>query len=118
MTTPGKLCPELAIVRGDTEIINFTVGTDTNTPNNITGFTFAMQLRTTPDAVSPAATLTCVVTDGVNGKVTCTLAAADSATLTGNASYYYDLQQTDLSGNKTTLISGITQPIIPDVTRP
>lgn len=119
MAKPGKLCPELSIVRGDTVIIPFTLTSDGTTPvGDITGYTYAMQLRTTPDAVSAAATFTCTVTDAANAVVTCTLSAANSATLTADAQYYYDLQQTDPASNKTTLVSGLTQPIIADVTRP
>lgn len=116
MPTPGKLCPELSIVRGDTTILTFTI-TDGTNPINITGFTFAMQLRTTPDAVTSIA-FTCAVTDGPNGIMTATLSSTNSANLVSDTSYYYDVQMTDLSSNKTTIISGITQPIIADVTRP
>lgn len=119
MPTPGKLDPELSLVQGDTTTLVFNLTTDGNTPiGNITGYTYAMQLRTTPGAASAAATLTCTVTDAANSQVTCVLAAADAAALTANTSYYYDLQQTDTSSKKTTLISGITQPLIAEVTRP
>jgi hypothetical protein len=116
MPTPGKLCPELSLVRGDTTILTFTL-TDGTNPINITGYSFAMQLRTSPDAAGSVA-FTCAITSGVNGIFTATLAAADAATLTSNTSYYYDVQMTDTASNKTTIISGITQPIIADVTRP
>lgn len=116
MPIPGKLDPELSIVRGDTTILPFTL-TDGTNPINITGYTFAMQLRTSPDAAS-AVTLTCAVTSGVNGQFTATLSSTDAATLTSGTQYYYDVQMTDTSSNKTTIISGITQPVIADVTRP
>ena len=116
MPTPGKLCPELSIVRGDTTILTFTL-TDGTNPINITGYSFAMQLRTSPDAASSVA-FTCAVTSGVNGIFTATLSSTDAATLTADTAYYYDVQMTDTSSNKTTIISGITQPVIADVTRP
>lgn len=116
MAVPGKLCPELSIVRGDTTILTFTI-TDGTNPINLTGYTFAMQLRTTPDAVGSVA-FTCTVTDAANGVMTATLSSTNSATLTADESYYYDVQMTDPSSNKTTIVSGITQPIIADVTRP
>ena len=119
MAKPGKLCPELSVVRGDTLILPFTLTSDGTTPiGNITGYTYAMQFRAAPDDVSPAATLTCTVTDAANAVVTCTLSAANSALLTAGTQYYYDLQQTDPSSNKTTLVSGLTDPVIADVTRP
>lgn len=119
MPTPGKLNPELTIVRGDTTSLIFNLTSDGETPIGvITGYSYAMQLRTTPDAASPAATLTCTVTSAVNAQVTCVLSASDAAGLTAGTQYYYDLQQTDPSSNKTTLVSGITQPVIADVTRP
>jgi hypothetical protein len=119
MPTPGKLDPELSLVQGDTTTLVFNLTSDGVTPvGNISGYTYAMQLRTTPGAVSAAATLTCSVTDATNAQVTCVLSASDAAALTANTSYYYDLQQTDTSSKKTTLISGITQPLIAEVTRP
>ena len=118
MPTPGKLNPELTIVRGDTTSLIFSLTSDGSTPIGvITGYTYAMQLRTTPDAASSVA-LTCSVTDAVNAQVTCVLSSTNAATLTPGTQYYYDLQQTDPSGNKTTLVSGLTQPVIADVTRP
>ena len=116
MPTPGKLCPELSLVRGDTTILTFTL-TDGTNPINITGYSFAMQLRTTPAATSYVS-FTCAVTSGVNGTFTATLSSTDAATLTADTAYYYDVQMTDTSSNKTTIISGITQPVIADVTRP
>lgn len=115
MPTPGKLCPELSIVRGDTTILTFTI-TDGTSPINITGYSFLMMLRLTPDAVS-AVSFTCVVTSGVDGIMTATLSSTDSTGLTKDVSYYYDVQMTDTASNKTTIISGITQPIIADVSR-
>lgn len=116
MPTPGKLNPELSLVRGDTTILTFSLSDGTN-PINITGYTFAMQLRTSPDAVSSIA-FTCAVTSGVNGTFTATLSSTDAANLVSDTSYYYDVQMTDTSSVKTTIISGITQPVIADVTRP
>lgn len=115
MPTPGKLCPELSIVRGDTTILTFTI-TDGTSPINITGYSFLFMLRTAPDAAS-AVSFTCVVTNGTAGIMTATLSASDAATLTKDTAYYYDVQMTDTSSNKTTIISGITQPIIADVSR-
>ncbi len=118
MPTPGKLNPELTIVRGDTTSLIFNLTSDGETPiGNITGYSYAMQLRTTPDAAG-ATTLTCTITDATNAQVTCVLSAADAALLTAGTQYYYDLQQTDTSSVKTTLVSGITQPVQADVTRP
>ena len=115
MPTPGKLCPELSLVRGDTTILPFTIS-DGTTPINITGYTFKFMLRTAPDAAT-AISFTCVVTSGTAGIMTATLSAADSANLVKDTAYYYDVQMTDTSGNVTTFISGITQPIIADVSR-
>lgn len=116
MAKPGKLCPELSLVRGDTQNFPFTI-TDGTNPINIAGYTFAMQLRVTPDA-STSIAFTCSITDAAAGKMTCTLSSTDAVNLVADTSYYYDVQMIDTSSNKTTIISGITQPIIADVTRP
>jgi len=116
MPTPGKLCPELSLVRGDTAILTFTI-TDGTSPINITGYTFRLMLRTAPDAAS-AISFTCVVTNGPSGIMTATLSSANSANLVKDTAYYYDVEITDGSSNVTTIISGITQPVIADVSRP
>ena len=115
MPTPGKLCPELSLVRGDTTILTFTL-TDGTTPINITGYSFLFMLRTAPDAAT-AISFSCAVTSGTNGIMTATLSSANSTNLVKDTAYYYDVQMTDTASNITTIISGITQPIIADVSR-
>jgi hypothetical protein len=115
MPTPGKLCPELSLVRGDTTILTFTI-TDGTSPINITGYTFRFMLRTAPDAVS-AISFSCVVTNGSSGIMTATLSAGNATNLVKDTAYYYDVEMTDTYYNVTTIISGITQPIIADVSR-
>lgn len=115
MPTPGKLCPELSLVRGDTAILTFTI-TDGTSPINITGYTFLFMLRTAPDAAT-AISFTCVVTNGPAGIMTATLTSTDAINLVKDTAYYYDVQMLDTASTKTTIISGITQPIIADVSR-
>lgn len=94
----------LSVVRGDTLTIVVVMTTDGVTPINITGRTYAMQLRTAPEATAVAATFTCTLTDPTNGEVTCVLPAATSAGLTPT-SYSYDLQET-ASGVVSTIVVG------------
>ena len=49
--------------------------------------------------------------------MTATLAAVDAATLIKDTAYYYDVQMVDTASTKTTILSGITQPVIADVSR-
>lgn len=104
----------LTVTRGDTETVVVSLTDDTDNPINITGRTYAAQFRTSPDATNISATLTCTVTDGANGEVTCVLSAADSAELSPGL-YYWDLQE-NASGTISTLISDIVT-VNPDVTR-
>lgn len=112
MAAPSTL--DLTITRGDTETIVVTLTTDDVTPINITGRTYAAQLRTTPNISVVSASFTCTVTDGANGVVTCVLSSTSSALLSPGY-YYWDLQET-ASGVVSTLLSG-TVTVLADVTR-
>lgn len=113
MSAPAPV--DLTITRGDTETIVITcTSDDSGTPINIVGRTYTSQFRTSQDAVGVAATLTCTVTDGANGKVTCVLPSSQSEDLAPGL-YYWDLQE-NASGTISTLVSG-TVTVNADVTR-
>lgn len=106
---------DLTITRGDTEtlVINLT-SDDDGTPINITGRTYRAQIRQSQDSTTIKASFTCVLSNAASGQVTCTLAAADSATLpVGKA--YWDLEE-NASGVITTILSGNVT-VTADVTR-
>lgn len=105
---------DLTITRGDTESIVVTLTSDGSTPINITGRAYTSQFRTTQDATTISATLTCSVTNGAGGEVTCTLSAASSADLSPGY-YYWDLQENN-GGTISTLLAG-TVTVLADVTR-
>jgi hypothetical protein len=112
MAAPGV--QNLTFVRGDTETVQVTMTSDGTTPINITGRTYAAQLRSTPDISAIAATATCTITDGSNGVMAATFAATDTADLDpGN--YYWDLQETNGSVITTVLAGTVT--VLADVTR-
>lgn len=104
----------LTVVRGDTLTIVVVMTTDGVTPLNITGRTYAMQLRTAPEATAVAATFACTVTSGASGEVTCVLSSTASAALTPT-SYSYDLQET-ASGVVSTILVGSIK-VTADTTR-
>ncbi len=88
--------------------------TDGSTPVNITGRTYAAQLRTNPDISTVSATATCTVTDGANGVMTVVFSATSTALLSpGN--YYWDLQETN--GTVVTTVLAGTVVVLADVTR-
>lgn len=106
---------DLIITRGDTEVIVATLTSDDNgTPINITGRTYRAQIRSTQDSTTIKASFTCTVPTGTDGKVTCTLSAADCATLTAGR-YYWDLEET-ASGVVSTILAGDVT-VLADVTR-
>lgn len=112
MAAPAQ--QDLTITRGDTETIVVNLTTDGSTPINVTGRTYSSQFRSSQDSSIIAAALTCTVTNGANGEVTCVLAAADSAELDPGF-YYWDLQE-NASGTISTLLAG-TVTVLADVTR-
>lgn len=106
---------DLTITRGDTETLVVTITSDDNgTPINITGRTYRAQIRSSQDATTVKASFTCVVTNGAAGQVTCTLSAADSATLPVGIAFW-DLEE-NASGVISTILSG-TVTVLADVTR-
>jgi len=105
---------DLTITRGDTEIVVVSMADELSVPIDIVGRTYTAQLRTTPSIAIVSASFTCAVTDGLNGEVTCTLAAADSALLSPGY-FYWDLQE-NASGVISTILSGNVT-VLADVTR-
>lgn len=105
---------DIKIMRGDTEVFNITLSDSTGTPINLTGDTFASQIRYTRDATTVAASFTCVITDAPNGVVQLTLGSTASAALDDGVAYW-DLQRTSGSVVSTVLSGKCT--VLADVTR-
>jgi hypothetical protein len=112
MSGPAK--ENLQVVRGDTLTVISTMTTDGSTPIDITGRTYAMQIRTSPDATAVSASFTINVADPTNGVVTATLPATATAALTPQ-NYTYDLEET-ANGVVSTILSGVVK-VIADTTR-
>jgi hypothetical protein len=112
MSGPAK--ENLQVVRGDTLTVVSTMTTDGSTPIDITGRTYAMQIRTSPDATAISASFTMNVSDPTNGVVTATLPATATAALTPQ-NYTYDLEET-FNGVVSTILSGVVK-VIADTTR-
>jgi hypothetical protein len=112
MAAPAK--QDLVITRGDTEIVDVTITTDGTTPVDITGRTYASQMRVTPDIAAISITGTCTIVNAANGQMRVTFAAADTADL--DPGYlYWDLQET-AGATVSTILSG-TVTVLADVTR-
>ena len=60
---------------------------------NLTGYTFASQIRTSGGTL--AATLTCTVVNAASGIFSISLSAATIAGLTVGTTYYWDLESTN-----------------------
>jgi hypothetical protein len=63
-----------------------------NATTDITGYTFAAQIRTASGALAVA--LTCAITDAANGKFTISLTPVQTATLSTSDFYRWDLEVT------------------------
>lgn len=112
MAAPGT--QNLTFVRGDTETVQVTMTSDGSTPVDITGRTYASQLRTSPDIAAIAATATCSITDAANGVMQVVYTATSTAALDPGY-YYWDLQETN-GTTVTTVLSGAVT-VLADVTR-
>jgi hypothetical protein len=104
----------IKITRGDTEVFVFTLQNADGTAMDLTGSSFASQIRYAYDSATVGASFVCTLTNAVGGVVTATLSAGDSALLT-TGSAFWDLQRT-VGGVVTTILSGKCS-ILPDVTR-
>lgn len=87
---------------------------DGTTPVDITGRTYASQLRTSPDITAISATATCSITNAANGVMQVVYSATSTAALDPGY-YYWDLQETNGS-TVTTVLSGVVT-VLADVTR-
>jgi len=105
---------DIKIMRGDTEVFNITISDSAGSPVNLTGSSFASQIRYTRDATSVAASFTCVITDAANGVVQLTLGSTASAALDDGVAYW-DLQRT-FGSTVSTILSGKCT-VLADVTR-
>jgi hypothetical protein len=112
MTTPANY--PLTIRIGDTETVNLTMQDSSGAAINITGRTYAAQVRVTPDASTVLATFACSIVNAATGKVAATLSATTTAGLTPGGAVW-DLQETN-GATVTTLLSGPVT-IVQDVTR-
>ena len=86
------------------------------TTPNITGRTYACQIRPTAISATIVATFTVTVTDGPGGEFTMTLANAVTALLSPMTATF-DIQETTAGGTVTTVVRGVVE-IVSDVTRP
>ena len=108
------------IDQGADWFINFTYKNPNGTPVNITGYTAALQIRTSPLAATAVLTLTSpssgITITGATGLIECHATAAQTALIT-NGKYAYDIEITAPStGVVTRLVQGTVQ-VSPQVTR-
>ena len=108
---PAEL--DLILRTGDTEQITLNLSNE-GTPVNITGRTYAAQIRPEPLSSTIIASFSCVITDAAGGVVVCTLTAAETATLAPTIGVW-DLQETNATVLPT-LVAG-TATIQSDITR-
>lgn len=104
----------LTIEQGSTFSRLITIQDETQTPVNITGNTFAGQIRKRHASDIIEATFTCIVTDGANGKLTVSLTDEQTATIP-SGELVYDIEW--YNGSATgRLIEGFVY-VSPEVTR-
>lgn len=101
------------IDQGADWFINFTYKNPNGTPVDITGYTAALQIRTSPLAKTAVLTLTSpsdgITITGASGLLECHATAAQTAAIT-NGRYAYDIEITaPISGVVTRLVQGTVQ---------
>lgn len=94
---------DITILRGDDQTVRFTVTTSTWAAQDVSAWSFAFTVKSSPDDAIGSALFQkttggggIALTTPLSGIVDVSIAAADTAAMAGN--YYYDLQGTDGSG--------------------
>ena len=103
--------------RGDSDPKGFIIQDSAGVAVNITGFSFKLTVnseKSPSDQVNEQFTITGVITDATNGKVSFAPTTTDTAITP--ATYFYDIEQTDQSGAISTLIVGKAL-IVQDITK-
>lgn len=114
MAAPGA--HNITFTQGDDVSETFTFRDSDGAAIDITGYTFAAQMRTYPSSDTVAATFNVAISGaGSGGTVTMTLARAVTAALTPGR-YRWDLEWTDTLDRKRTLLAG-TANVLEEVTR-
>lgn len=91
------------IYKGDTFSFNLSLDSGNNN-YNITGHTFSGQIKE-KGKTTKVAEFAFTITSGVGGNVTATLTATESAKLSGNKIYEYDIQMIN-NGIVSTILKG------------
>ena len=112
MTSPAVY--PLTVRIGDTETISLALQDSTGAPIDITGRTYAAQIRAFPSSSTIVAAFTCAIVNAAAGTVACTLSATTTTALTPQVGVF-DLQETN-GTVVTTLVAGQVS-IVQDVTR-
>lgn len=87
----------------------------TNTAINIVGYSVRSAMRRSYYSVNASANIVCSITDGANGSITMTLAAANTANINPNR-YLFDVESTTPGGVKSRVLEGFIT-VTPSVTR-
>ena len=94
----------LLMVVGDTKTVNLTIQDGSGVPINITGRTYAAQVRATVDSTSTLCSFTCSITSASAGTVNCSISASITGALNvGDA--IWSLRETN-SAVVSTLLEG------------
>lgn len=112
MAVPAK--KNLKFVRGDTQDFTITLTEDGVTPRNLSGHSFAAQIRETANSATILGQFTCTVPNPANGQVRLLLTAVQSAALPDDI-LAWDFEQT-VAGVVTTLLQGKCT-VVADVTK-
>lgn len=112
---PAPAAHNLTIVQGDDFSETFTFKDSAGAAINLTGYTFAAQVRPTAASAVVTATFTVAITSAAGGTITLTLARAATALLLPGT-YRWDLEWTDTLDKKRTLLNGAAT-VVEEVTR-
>ena len=106
---------DFCVKRGQSETRQLTIEDEiSGLPIDITGYTFASQIKTNYSDTTPLETISCTITDAPNGIMTLSLNSTQTDAL-NEGNYYFDVKMTDLSTYVTFIVEG-TVIVAPRVT--
>lgn len=104
---------DIIVNQGDDYSLQMIISDSNEVPINITGYQFACKVRETAESQEVILEADCVIHDAKNGVLNINFSSGDTSNIDTDGeyygetnSYYYDVQQTNINGQKERIIQG------------
>ena len=104
---------DITVNQGDDYSLQMIISDSQDTPVDITGYKFVCKVRETAESKEVILEAECVIRDAQNGVLNINFSSNDTSNIDTDGeyygepnSYYYDVQQTNINGQKERIIQG------------